>query len=422
VPTNRLPARVAATLALAATVALTGCLDGADAPRADDPVTVYVSLPLRGPSGDDGRDAANGARLALADAGGTAGGHEVSAVFLDDTEGRGGAARWSPARVGHNARRATRDASAIAYIGELHSGATRTSLPITNEARILQVSPASSAGDLVRQPGTFDGVPEELQPSGERTFGRVIPSDAAQARGAAGWISEIGGERVAAVVERTPFGRVVADAFADQAAVAGLNVERSRFDRSLDALTKEGIEGSIADLCALPAGSVEPPLPAGFTYFAGEAPRALAIFGCLHPTGRPLMGTDALLPHVGDLRADVVNDVYLTSAAQDPSQLPPSGQDFVERFRREHGREPGRYAAYGYEAMAVVLDSIERAGEGGADRTEVIDAFLAITDRESVLGTYSIESTGETTLDRLTGYRADRGRARPVSELRAPGR
>jgi branched-chain amino acid transport system substrate-binding protein len=384
---------------------------------------VYVSLPLRGPSGDNGRDAADGARLALAEAGGAAGGHEVSAVFLDDTEGRGEAARWSPAQVGRNARRATRDTSAIAYIGELDSGATRTSLPITNEARILQVSPASSASDLVRQPGTFDGVPEELQPSGERTFGRVIPSDVAQARAGAEWMTEIGGERVAAVIERTSFGRVVADAFIDQGAVAGLDVERLRFDRFLEALTGEGTGGSIAELCALPAGSVDPPLPAGFTYFAGEARRALAIFGCLPAAGRPFMGTDALLPSVDGLRGvDVVNEAYLTSAAQDPSQLPPSGQDFVERFRREHGRQPGRYAAYGYEAMAVVLDSIERAGEGGADRTEVTDAFLATTDRESVLGTYSIESTGETTLDRMSGYRVDRGRAMPVSELRAPGR
>jgi branched-chain amino acid transport system substrate-binding protein len=422
-PTSRRAAGVAATLALAAALALSGCLHGADSRGADDPVTVYVSLPLRGPSGDDGRDAADGARLALAEAGGAAGGHEVSAVFLDDTEGRDATARWSPAQVGRNARRATRDASAIAYIGELESGATRTSLPITNEARILQVSPASSASDLVRQPGTFEGVPEELQPSGERTFGRVIPGDVAQARTGAEWAAEIGGEQVAVVVERTAFGRSIADAFVDQGTLGGLDVERSRFDRSLSALNEEGDEGGVADLCAAAAETVDPPRARSFTYFAGADRRALAIFGCLPPAGRAFMGTDALLPYVESLRAlDVVSEIYLTSAAQDPSQLPPAGQDFVERFRREHDREPERYAAYGYEAMAAVLDSIERAGAAGADRTEVIDAFLAITDRESILGTYSIESTGETTLDRLTGYRADRGRARPVSELRAPGR
>lgn len=409
-------------LTLVAALALAGCLHDADGPRADDPVTVYVSLPLRGSSGADGRDAADGARLALAEAGGAAGGHEVRAVFLDDTAGGGAAARWSPARVGRNARRATRDASAIAYIGELQSGATRTSLPITNEARILQVSPASSADDLVREPGTFDGVPEELQPSGERTFGRVIPSDAAQAGAGAEWAAEIGRERAAVIVERSPFGRALAGAFADQAAAAGLDVERFRYAPYLEALGGATDRSGVAELCALPTRSLRPPLPPGPAYFAGADRRALAIFGCLDPPSGRFIGTDALLAHLGELRgADDLDDIHLTSAAQDPSQLPPAGQRFVERFRREYDREPGRYAAYGYEAMAVVVDSIKRAGEGGADRTEVIDAFLATADRDSVLGTYSIESTGETTLDRMTGYRVERGRARPVAELGARG-
>ena len=123
------------------------------------------------------------AKLALADAQGRAGELAVRAVYLDDTSGRGGRARWSPAVAAANARDAAEDSSAIAYLGEFHSGATRASLPITNEARMLQVSPASAAVDLV-QPflGGRDQIPEEFQATGERTFGRVIPGDEVQAR------------------------------------------------------------------------------------------------------------------------------------------------------------------------------------------------------------------------------------------------
>ena len=71
-----------------------------------------------------------------------------------------------------------------------------------------------------------------------------------------------------------------------------------------------------------------------------------------------------------------------TSAALDPTQLPPAGRDFARRFRAEYGRAPGRYAAYGYEAMALILDSIDRASDPG-DRASVIDAFFATSDRES---------------------------------------
>ena len=110
----------------------------------------------------------------------------------------------------------------------------------------------------------------------------------------------------------------------------------------------------------------------------------------------------------------------LTSAAQDPSQLPAAGQDFVRAFARRYGRPPGRYAAYGYEAMAVVLDSIERAGGSGEDREAVIDAFLETEDRSSILGTYSIDEIGNTTLDRMAGYEIVGGQPRFEGELSAP--
>ena len=121
---------------------------------------MYVSAPLRGPSAPYGRAIRDGARLALEDADGRAGEIGIEAVFLDDTGGRAREARWSAGQVAENARAATSDSAAIAYIGEFESGATRVSLPITNEARMLQVSPASTATDLVSPVPGSDEVPE----------------------------------------------------------------------------------------------------------------------------------------------------------------------------------------------------------------------------------------------------------------------
>ena len=111
---------------------------------------------------------------------------------------------------------------------------------------------------------------------------------------------------------------------------------------------------------------------------------------------------------------------FATSAALDPTQLPPAGRDFVHAFRAEYGRDPGRYAAYGYEAMAVILDSIDRADDP-TDRASVIDAFFATADRDSVLGAYSIDDVGNTTLDRMTGYRVDGARRQPLELIRPGG-
>src|SRR3954453_23923799 len=154
--------------------------------------TVYVSAPLRGPAGADGRHIVDGARMALAAAGGRVGKLAVRARYLDDAAGSGDVAGWSPSAVGANARAATEDTSSVAYIGDFQSNATRTSEPITNAAHLLQVSPASGGVDLTRPFLGSDEVPVLEEEGGARTFGRVIPDDAAQAAAAAEWVRKLG--------------------------------------------------------------------------------------------------------------------------------------------------------------------------------------------------------------------------------------
>jgi branched-chain amino acid transport system substrate-binding protein len=391
----------AAAVVLAAWAAISaGCASPGEGIQAGERVTVYVSVPLRGPQGSDGQDVADGARLALADALGRVGGLTVRAVYMDDTGGRGPRARWSPSATAANARWAAQDSTAIAYLGDFDSGATRFSLPITNEAHLLQVSPASSAIDLV-QPylGAGDQVPD-TQPSEQRSFGRVIPSDEAQARAGAAWAKRLGAKHVSAVSDGSQFGAVLVESF--RSAASGLTRPRA------------------ADLL----------------YYGGTAtdvPAAVrADFGQCGP--QALMASDALIgtPLLRSIRdgpcqritvrgpRPSASGVLVTGAAQEPAQLPASGQRFLRAFRQRFGRLPGRYAAYGYEAMAVVLDSIRRAGDSGDVRDAVIDAFFDTRDRHSVLGTYSIDEVGNTTLNRMSGYRVVGGRPAPVAELRVP--
>lgn len=160
-------------VALTVLALVSGC--GAPAAEGDPELTVYVSAPMSGPARDEGRDVADGARLALADAENEAGGIAVSAEYLD-VAGRN-ENRSDPATAAANARAATEDSTSIAYIGELDSAASRISVPITNSADILQVAPGSGASDLVVEETFDDSVPEDIQATGERTFARVLPSD-----------------------------------------------------------------------------------------------------------------------------------------------------------------------------------------------------------------------------------------------------
>jgi len=362
--------RVRAAVALAAVAVLAGCSTGGDG-EGDPSLTVYVSLPLTGPVGGDGRDAADGARLALADADGEAAGIRVTARYLDDAAAGDG---WSPVRSGANARRAAQDSTAIGYLGEFDSGATRASLPITNTAGLLQVSPASAAGDLIAPSPSSDDVPD-VQPSGTRTFARVIPSDRAQAEAGAGWVDRLGVRRVATESDGTPYGEAMVDDF----------------------------DATLRSVAAVRAS-------AQLLYYAGEPanqPAALA-----RTTPRLLVTDAELAPDVGEAPGTLA-----TSAALDPAQLPPAGRRFAAAFEREYGRAPGRYAAYGYEAMAVILDAIE-AADDATDRLAVADAAFGLARPDSTLGPYEITARGETTLDRMTGYRFEAGGAvRPVARI-----
>lgn len=390
---NRRVSGAVGAAALAA-VAAGACASGSTEPDADATLRIYVSLPLSGPTAADGQDAADGAELALADVGAEAGGVVVETVVLDDAEGEGKTAGWTPVAAAANARAAISDSTAIAYLGDLESGATRASLPITNEARLLQVSPASSAEDLVAPFVGSDELPE-VQASTGRTFGRVIPGDSAQGAAGGAWARELGWRRTRVEKDGSEFGEVLAEAFEDEVAV----------------VEGRGARGTFGG------------------YFAGSPER----FGELQDdvivssTEGPLqMASDAFLPpYSDDLGAGLIGPTYVTSAALDPAHLPAAGKDFLADFEAEYGRAPGRYAAYGYEAMAVVLDSIDRASDP-ADRDAVIEAFFDTIDRESILGTYSIDQVGETTLDRISGYELrgrknlTRFRPRPVAELEVP--
>ena len=292
----RKPFSASAALALAAcVVAAAGC-GGSDEPNPDANATVYVSLPLRGPSGPDGRDAADGARMAIADAHDEAGGVGVEAKYLDDTQGAGSSARWTPVQAAANARAATQDSTSIAYLGEFESGATRASLPVTNSARLLQVSPASSAQDLVESFPGSDEVPQS-QPSGDRTFGRVIPGDTAQGAAGADWVGQLGLRRVATLSDDTAFGRSLVAGFRD--GLERATVERSRIQ---------------------------------LLYYAGAPAAEPASAARSAPL---LMVSDAEL---GAAAATEPAGTLATSAALDPTQLPPAGRAFARRFRAEYGR------------------------------------------------------------------------------------
>ena len=123
---------LALLLAVAFLAAAAGC--GEEGAAAGATVRVYVSAPLRGPEAEAGRRLCDEAREQAAQGKGGEG-HEVRVVCLDAS---GESGDWTLAQVGANAREATEDSSAVAYLGE-PDPARMQSRPIVEAAGIAEL-------------------------------------------------------------------------------------------------------------------------------------------------------------------------------------------------------------------------------------------------------------------------------------------
>ena len=128
-----------------------------------------------------------------------------------------------------------------------------------------------------------------------------------------------------------------------------------------------------------------------------------------------------LVPDFYERLGSAERRTYLTSVAQDPSQLPPRGQRFVRDYRREFGEQPDplrRLRARG--DVAAARRDRPRRRRAPTERERVVEAdCFDTTNFDSVVGTFSIDDNGDTSLD--AGRRLPRAR-RPARVRQAAAR
>jgi branched-chain amino acid transport system substrate-binding protein len=358
-------------------------------------LTIYSSLPLQGDSRPQSTDVVNGEKLALEEAGGKVGKYKITYKSLDDSTAAAG--KWEPGQTSADARKAAQDQSTIVYLGEFNSGASAISLPITNEAGILQISPSNTYVGLTRAEGADKGEPDKYYPSGKRTFGRVVPADHIQAAAQVAYQKGEGCTKTYILNDKEVYGSGIAKQVASIAKAQGLQV-----------LANDGIDTKAANFRTV-ASKIKS-AGADCVFYGGIVQnKGVQLFTDVHaanPTAK-LFGPDGMADpaYYEKASAAVAKMSYLTNPTLDPKLYPPAAQDFFAKFKQKYGNEPAPYAIYGYEAMKVALLAIQNAGDKGNDRQAVIDAFFKIKDRDSVLGKYSIDKNGDTT---LSDYGADR--------------
>jgi branched-chain amino acid transport system substrate-binding protein len=403
--------RRAAALVVVALAPLAGCGGGnaASTRITSDTLTIYTGLPLRGHRADEGRAVLRGEKLALQDAGGHVDNLTIGLIALDDTNTNTG--DWDPGRVAENARQAAENPTTIAYIGDLNSGATAVSVPITNEIGVLQVSPLSSYTGLT-QPAD-KGEPDKYYPSGKRTFARLVPTGAEEA-GA-----------LATLIRQRGFGRVsLAYDGLQEGLGQGGELERALHDHGIqviDVVRLDPHDGP-ADVASDARDLVADPAPA-VIYAGASTTAAVALLRAVadRDPGEALFATSGVADRELAIGLEAVtSDISVTSPLLPLSQRPPVARRVAAHYRQEFGSSTPAAALYGYEAMRSVLDAIRRAGHNRNDRQAVIDSYFHTAVADSVLGPYAIEARGDTTATTIGGFRVQAGRLRFDRLLPAP--
>ena len=366
-------------------------------------LTIYSSLPLQGASRPQSEDVIRGEKLALKQAGNKAGDFTIKYVSLDDATAAAG--KWEAGQTSANARKAAQDDSTAVYIGEFNSGASAVSIPVLNEAGVPQISPANTAVGLTSdEPGANPGEPDKYYPSGQRTYARIVPKDTIQAAALATVMKEDGCTSVQLANDKEVYGAGLAT-----------NIESAAEAQGLSIISNEAIDKNQPNYRAL-ASKANGAGADCFIYSGITANNAVQLykdFSAAIPDAK-LYGPDGVAesgfadPKEGGIPADVASKIKLTVATLDPESYPPEGQEFFTQFEEKYGEpNPDPYSIYGYEAMRLALDAIGRSGTG--EKADIVAALFDTKDRESVLGTYSIDENGDTTLTDYGVYTVEKG-------------
>lgn len=421
-----LPLRSPAALALAIpafVMGMVGCADNRESTPSDgagtpavgigsEPrsrVKVYSSLPLQGSSRGRSNAIVGGIKLALEEAGGKAGSVAVVYESLDDSTSP--ATGWQPDQVASNARTVAQDNQAIAYIGDLDSGATQVSLPILNTVGLAQISPGSTyVGLTVDEPGATQGEPAKYRPSGAKSLVRIVPRDTIQAAALVSQATSDRCTRIAIANDRGTYGaglRRLVELEASQAGatvVADTPIEDGATDFRDFASELEAVGAD----CFIFAGDTSDAAVRLFEDVAAKLPDARLYGGdgvCESAFTDPEKGISAR-----------VAERFVCTVATPDLDSSVAGRRFAAAFAAKYGDGPrDPYAVYGFEAMQLVLDSIEASGAAGTTRDGFLAQVRKTTNRDSVLGRYSIDANGDTTRTDYSLYRVGKGGS-PVYE------
>jgi branched-chain amino acid transport system substrate-binding protein len=341
-------------------------------------LTIYVS---DAPTDQPGvaQDVLDAERLAWGQASHTVGSFALRLVVLHG-------------KISDQARTAIQDQSAIAYLGEVVPHSSYASLGITNALDLLQVSPTDTAVELTQATPAVPGAPDiyyESLSSYGRTFARVVPTSALEAKAQVREMQDLGVTKLYVTDDGSPYGAAIAYA------------------------VKHDVSGTVS-LVTSPGDAN------GVFYGSNSVAGAARFFNSVASSNATakLFGPSALddQSFATDLGSTVRN-VYVSAPGFLKQDLTPAGSAFVSSFDSTYGHVPVPQAIFGYEAMSAVLAVLKEAGSAANSRSTVVKDFQTLKRTQSVLGPYSMNGNGDTSIAPFVFSRLEHGSLVPFAQV-----
>jgi branched-chain amino acid transport system substrate-binding protein len=361
-------------------------------------IKIVSSLPRTGSAKGQTDTIVNGIKMALADVNNRVGNFTIAYEDLDDATPAKGS--WDAAKEAENANKAANDRQVMVYIGTFNSGAAAVSIPILCKENLVMISPANTYPGLTKPGKGEAGEPEKFYPNCPRNYSRVVPADDLQGVAGANWAKELGAKRVFILDDTELYGKGLATVFNETAKKIGLEVVGG----------PEGIDPKASDYRAL-AQKIRG-TNAELIYFGGitqnNAGKLVQDLKAVMPDVK-IMGPDGIYEKAFiDAGGAAAEGTYITFGGVPAPKLEGKGADWYKKYKDQFKTEPEAYASYGYEAGRVAIEAIQRAGK--ADRAAIRDALMGTKDFDGVLGKWSFDRNGDTTLTTMSGRQVKGGK------------
>ncbi|HUQ77354.1 MAG TPA: BTAD domain-containing putative transcriptional regulator [Patescibacteria group bacterium] len=357
--------------------------------------TIGLDMPLSGPRSEQGQAVLNAVQMAVDDvnAAGGFGGSRLALDIRDDADDAAQAAANGSAFVA--------DPRALAMIGPWGSGPSFATIPVTNQAGLLECSPASTHPGLTKpRAGALD---VRSSRPGVINFLRIPPADDIQAVAMAVFAYRQLGGRSVLVIDDADVGRVIADPFQSEFTKLGGRTLRLALNHGTDPGT---VLASLGD-----------PDPPDLVVFGGNPEMGAAIRAAMVNSGNAstaLLSWDFLFDGSGadpgsyiQRLGDAAVGSYVAHAS-----LPDPRFSFTDAYQRRFDAGPDEYAAAGYacvQVIAAALRDVAATGPSAQELRELVRASSVDTTHryETVLGTIGFDANGDNLQQYVTFYRVE---------------